>query len=288
MKTSKTILLATSLSLLILLTPLANAQPTLAVFWTGTSFSGTDPYYGTSIRAYKTGATAILLIAVTDLFGEYVNVTGAKVMMDWNGNYTTSGISSASPVRVNPGQQGTVTITFTVPSTTVASNLVTHGYAVSVNYTRTSVPGIHAFSLEGDGFAVYSADQGTAISLMQQLGLPSASGTTICGASGSSTFKTSEGISLCLQAVQQASMGVALYSSGNFTGSKTTLENAVSLWNQAISAENSKGASLELGAMLSGYGGLLLGIGAIIASIAALVYAWKRKEPKYISAPTTH
>jgi hypothetical protein len=285
---SKGVLLATSLSLLILLTPIVNAQPALAAFWAGTSFSGTDPYYGTTVRAYKTGATATLLIAVTDDFGEYLNVTGAKVMMDWNGNYTATGISATNPVRINPGQEGTITITFTVPSTTVATNLVTHGYSILVNYTRTSVVGTHTFATDGTGFAVYSADQGAAVALMQQLGLPSASGTTICGSSGSSTFKTSEGISLCLQAVQQASMGVALYASGNFTGSKTTLENAVSLWNQAISTESSKGSSLELGMMLSNYGTLLLGVAGIIASIAAIVYAVKRREPKYSSAVSTH
>lgn len=285
LKASKAFVTAALLSLLTILTPIVQAQPTLALFWTGTSFSGTDPYYGTSVKAYKTGTTATLLIAVTNPFGEYINVTGANLTTDWGGNYPTAGISSASPVRINAGALGTVTISFPVPLTTVASNLVTHSYTANVNYTRRSTPGMQSFSLDGTGFAVYSADQAAAVSLMQQLGLPSAFGTSLCGF-GTSNFKTSEGASVCAQATQQASLGVALYSSGNFTGAKTTLQNAVSLWNQAVSVENSKGASLELGATLGGYGGLLLGIGAIIASIAAIIYALKRKQASY--TPATH
>jgi hypothetical protein len=70
-----------------------------------------------------------------------------------------------------------------------------------------------------------------------------------------------------------------LYASGNFTGSKSYIQNAVSLWNQALNAENTKGASIEQGTMLGGYGGLLLGIGALIGGVAAVIYAFKRHTP---------
>jgi hypothetical protein len=129
---------------------------------------------------------------------------------------------------------------------------------------------------------VYSADQATDISLMQQLGLTSTfgpfSGVGLCGLAGSS-FKTAEGSSLCLQASQQAAQGQALYSSGNFTGSKTNMQNAVNLWNQALTIENSKGASVEQAAILGGYGGLILGVGALIGGVAAIIYAFKKHTP---------
>jgi hypothetical protein len=268
------------LALLAPLAPLAHAQLSVNPLWTGTFFKGMDPYYGITVTGYKQGGTASLVLAITNTAGNYVNVTGANVIMDWGTNYPTTGISASSPLRINPSNQGTVTISFTVP--TSVSNLVTHGFRGNVNFTITGIPGQQQDLFFGTGFAVYSADQATDISLMQQLGLTSTfglfSGIGLCGFAGSS-FKTAEGSSLCLQASQQAAQGQALYASGNFTGSKSYIQNAVSLWNQALNAENTKGASIEQGTMLGGYGGLLLGIGALIGGVAAVIYAFKRHTP---------
>ena len=288
MKLSRLHLLTAAL-LLALLAPLAHAQPfPVNPLWTGTYFKGLDPYYGTTVSAYKQGTIATLVLAITNLFGQYINVTGANVIMDWAGNYPTSGISSTNPVRINSDTQATVTITFTVPTT--VTNLVVHGFTGTVNYTRPGVVGQQQADFGGTGFAAYSSDQATDISLMQQLGLTSTFSLTaigLCGFGGSS-FKTTEGSSLCLQASQQAALGQALYSSGNFTGSKTYMQNAVSLWNQAITAENTKGASIEQGTTLGGYGGLLLGIGAIIGGVAAIIYAFRRRELQRATTPATH
>jgi hypothetical protein len=283
--------LLTGILLVALLAPLAHAQPfPVNPLWTGTYFKGFDPYYGTIVSAYKIGTTASLVLAITNTFGQYINVTGANVIMDWGTNYPTSGISATSPVRINANTQGTVTINFPVP--TSVTNLVIHGFTGDVNYTRTGVPGQQQLPpFDGTGFAAYSSDQATDISLMQQLGLTSTSAFTftgigLCGFGGSS-FKTAEGSSLCLQASQQAALGQALYSSGNFTGSKPYMQNAVSLWNQALSAESTKGASIEQGTTLGGYGGLLLGIGALIGAAAAIIYAFKRREPRSTPAPAS-
>jgi hypothetical protein len=274
--------------LLALLAPLAHAQPfPVSPLWTGTYFKGIDPYYGTTVSAYKVGTTANLVLAITNPFGSYINVTSANVMMDWGSNYPTTGISGNSPVRINANTQGTVTINFLVP--TSVTNLVIHSFTGTVNFTRTGVPGTQQLTFDGTGFAAYSSDQATDISLMQQLGLTPTlglSGVSLCGFGGS--FKTAEGSSLCLQASQQAALGQALYSSGNFTGSKPYMQNAVSLWNQAISVENSKGASIEQGTLFGGYGGLLLGIGALIGGVAGIIYAFRRREPRYTPTPASH
>jgi hypothetical protein len=280
--------LLTGILVLALLAPLAHAQPFPAnPIWTGTYFHGFDPFYGTIVSAYKTGTTATLVLAITNTFGQYLNVTGANVIMDWGNNYPTTGISASSPVRINANMQGTVTISFLVP--TSVTNIVTHGFTGNVNYTRTGALGQQQFSIDGTGFAAYSSDQATDISLMQQLGLTSTftfTGISLCGFGGSS-FKTAEGSSLCLQASQQAALGQALYSSGNFTGSKPYMQNAVSLWNQALAAESTKGASIEQGTTLGGYGGLLLGIGALIGGVAATIYAFKRREPRSTPTPAS-
>lgn len=289
MKHAKKLFLITILPLLALVLPVAHAQ-TVTNLWTGTAFTGTDPYYGSAVRAYRTGTTATLVVSiVNNFFSRYMNVTSVKLVPDWGTNYTATGIANTTPLRVNPDLLVTATITFTVPATSVATNLARHSYTVHVSYV-TPPPGPSGTQTTITGevdFAVYSVDQASAMSLMNQFGLPSASGFGV-GSCFSTFFKSSEATSLCLQSASQVSQGSALYATGNFTGAKNVLQNAVSLWNQAISTESSKGASLQQAAVYGGYGSLLLGIGALIGAVAAVLYALRRFGSQKVTATTSH
>jgi hypothetical protein len=276
------IILATAIAPLL---PRAHAD-IANVKWVNTAFTGTDPYYGagTTVSAYQTGSTATLYVQVTTAAsgGPYINVTGAKLFMDWNGNYTAGGL----PIKITQNNWGLVTVSFTVPSTNVASNLWTHTGFVNVNYTTPSGPGTRQFTDVVPTFAVYTTDQASAMSISQQLSFLG-TGTT-CGLA-SSSFKTAAGTANCQQAVQQFTLGRALYTQGNFTASNTAMKNALTSWNNAISADNGAGAGLDLSATLGAYGVLLLGIGGVIGGIALFIYAWKRpKELRALAASSTH
>jgi hypothetical protein len=265
--------------------PRAHAE-LINVKWVNTAFNGTDPYYGSTVSAYQTGSTATLYIPVTQantFGGSYINVTAAKLMMDWNGNYTATGL----PIKITQNNWAPVTITFQVPPTSVASNLWTHVGRLTVNYTTPATPGPHQFVEDPvPTFAVYSSDQAGAMSIAQQLSVLSGTGT--CGLV-SSSFKTAAGNANCQQAVQQFALGASLYKQGNFTASNTAMKNALNSWNAAISADSGTGAGLDLSATLGAYGVLLLGIGGVIGGIALLLYAWKRpKELRALAATTTH
>ncbi len=274
MKTSKTIALMAlpALVLLAFITPYGHAQ-SIQSTWTGMAYSGTDPFYNTNVKAFKQGTMATLNLIVTNFDGQYMNVTGAEVQFDWNGNYTAAGVTKTSPIRINSNNQGTVLIQFTVPTVT---NLVTHSYTISLNYTLQFSPGTNRQSFSfGSNFAAYSADQATAISEMQQLGLPNTFGfgTSLCGSFGTSNFKTARGNALCQQAQQQATQGMQQYSTGDFTNSKNTLQNAVNNWNQAISVDSGQGST----DLVATTGTFLLGVGAAIGSIAAIFFVAKRR-----------
>jgi hypothetical protein len=67
------------------------------------------------------------------------------------------------------------------------------------------------------------------------------------------------------------------------------MKNALSDWNNAISADSGAGAGLDLSATLGAYGVLLLGIGGVLGGVAILLYALKRpKELRALAASTTH
>src|SRR5690349_15655117 len=99
MKNSRTILCALIILTAAISPLLPRAHADIANFkWVNTAFSGNDPFYGSPplgvpVSAYQTGSTATLLMQVTTAGsgGSYINVTAAKLMMDWNGNYTATG-----------------------------------------------------------------------------------------------------------------------------------------------------------------------------------------------------
>jgi hypothetical protein len=287
MKNLRILLCTLIVSALVLSPMLPRAHAELVnVKWVNTAFSGTDPYYAAVVSAYQTGTPATLYVPVTQVNGfggSYINVTAAKLMMDWNGNYTATGL----PIKITLNNWAPVTITFPVPGTNVASNLWTHTGILTVNYTTPASPGTHQF-VENPvpTFAVYSSDQASAMSIAQQLSFLT-SGLT-CGLV-SSSFKTAAGNALCQQAVQQFVLGTSFYRQGNFTASNTAMKNALNNWNNAVSADSGAGAGLDLSATLGAYGVLLLGIGGVIGGVSILLYTLRRpKELRALAASTTH
>lgn len=278
MKTSRIALVTVSLLGIFLIAPAAaavQATPT----WQGFAYHGYDSFYGTTISGFTAGSTATLTLTVSNTFADYLNVTGAKVVFDWNGNYSGS-YSTSSPYRINGDAVLPVTISFTVPATTTATNLVLHSYSWSLNYTRSSTPTNHQQSFGfGDQFAVISSDQATALTSLQQI--PSGA---FCG-----SFRTVEGSTLCQQSTQQLSLANNLYQAGDFANAKNDYQTALNDWNQAVSADKSTGGNLELSTTVQGWGFLLLGIGALVAGLGGILYAIKRpRELRGMAATPTH
>ena len=250
------------------------------LMWLNQTFVGTDPFFSQNVNAYTSGSTATLNIPVSyanPYGGAYINVTGANLRMDWNGNYTNTGaISETNPLRINQNSQATIQLILTIPDTGTASNYRTHTViSFTVNYTTPASPGTKQFVGFVPALAVYNADQASAMSIYQQLGLSSsgfAGIPTMCGAFGTQAFKTEQGNALCQQALQQANLGIAMYKAGNFGQANTDLKNAQNDWNQALSAESSD----SLATTSSSWGTLMLGIGGLLAGVAATIYAIRR------------
>ena len=264
-------------------------SPIQAFAWTGTQYSGFDPFYsaavfgGSAVKAYRIGSAASLTLTVSNIFDTTIYVTAVKASMDWGKNYT---LSLSPATRIDKSNSTSFTVTFTVPNTSEASNLVVHTYKIIVEYTTTpggttsAIIAPEPFGPPPPPFVVYSADQADAMALMNKLGLPAFPGVTttqFCGFQ----FKTAEGTSLCLQSSREAIAGLNLYTNGDFAGAKTRLQKANDLMDQAIAVDSSRGSSTELASTLGSWGGLLLGIGAIIG---VAIYALRsRREARPVS-----
>jgi hypothetical protein len=104
------------------------------IVWLNTAYKGSDPLLGT-IQAYEEGSTATLKISIQNTTGETITIKGAKVNFDWTGGEYAA-TAGNYPATLANNESGIVTIVFTVPATSVASNLVKHSYTVSVDYDK--------------------------------------------------------------------------------------------------------------------------------------------------------
>ncbi len=279
MKLSKLGLFTLPLLLLGLVAPLAHAQDISSFNWIGALRNGSDPFYGGSVVGYRTGTTATLVITFGNSPGNTaVNVTRVMVLFDWGLNYASQGV----PVVINGGVLRTFNITFTVPGTGTATNLVLHSYTITVSFTDIPSTGTRTRSTSSSNFAIFSNDQADAMTVMQKLGGPATSGYLF------PVFRTAQASALAAQATSEANLGQSLYSSGDFTNAKVHLANANNLLGNATSIEQSKSSALDLSGIVSGWGSLLLGIGATIIGISGLIYvAQRRRQTHYIPTSAT-
>src|SRR5437879_13300668 len=107
MKTIRMAIIAMALLAIISIAPatIPRAHADLGTeMWLNQAYVGTDPFFSTTVNAYTPGSTATLNIPVTytnPYGGAYIAVTGAKLRMDWNGNYTNTGcVSSTNSLRI--------------------------------------------------------------------------------------------------------------------------------------------------------------------------------------------
>ena len=194
--------------------------------WLEPTFIGVDEFYGLSVTAYREGSTAKLGVIV-DRDGApmaQVNITAVSVVFDWGGNYT---LALTSPFVLDDTiTRAAFTVTFTVPATTVASNLFLHIYRIYVKYVTTIGP--NTFSTPPtDSFAVYSATQANAQALNQQ----------VDAYPDTWSFSSSEADALWEKGNNAAASGDAYYANGDFANAVASYQSALDFFNAAFEAE---------------------------------------------------
>lgn len=264
--------------------------------WIGATYTGYDDYYNADIIAYKEGTTAVLAVTVrhsnTTAVGG-LNVTRVYVSFDWGKTYTSTQVSSASPITIkNYGESRVFFINFTVPSTVNASNLYRHSYSIYADYAFKNTTGFlrtgtYAPYFAND-FVVYSTTQADAMDLARIIdeSNPPSGGWT--SAKAKILWNKQE---------NETDSGWVYYEQGDFARAKQRFSTAVSYINEAWDAEEAYLTVLEdlqiqqiqasirsLDAMTSFFNGLstmwvLFGIGWVLLGIGYII-KWLRKRPE--------
>jgi hypothetical protein len=242
----------------------------------------TDPFLGYVSAGYQTGSTANLKInIVNDLpSNKKMNISAVYVSFDWGMNYSSTEANYTQTLfyRLSPGMSHVFTITFTVPPTTVASNLMTHSYVIYVKDINAGGTEIHPYSnspISGSNFAVLSDDQVTCIETSGE----------ISKYSGYGVFMTAEAKELSLMASGAKTLADNAYKKANFVVAAANYQDSLSLYQDAWGNETSIVSGFEtslkdmidtssgainmmgLGYVIFGLGWVFIGIGVIIYSI---------------------
>ncbi len=258
-------------------------------------------FYYEYIVGYEVGSTASLNVLVENDLWPYdviMNVSAVKIGFDWNINYSSNEASVTNPVQLSPWETHTFKISFTVPSTTVASNMWTHTYTVYVEWVNATGGPVGSWARDWYTykFAVYSADQVNAVDLLSEY-------QALRSSYPPYYFSNTNASLLATQAGPQASMGEVLYERGDFAGARTKIQTALDLYNLAFAIEGDWGTtyqeaelnviqmeaeaySMEAEAamltanavMIQSYALLLFGGAAMLFGAAAVIYAIRKPK----------
>lgn len=227
--------------------------------WLDTAFKGYDSFYGTNVEAYDNGSIATLNVQINNDTQGFIIVQSAKLSFDWTGGvYATTD----SPITVAKGATGYITFSFTVPATSVASNMSTHSYMIEADIvmqggTQTT------WHDGGSDFVVYSSDQSGAMSLRQQM-----------EAIGVPALNTVNSRGLLAQSQVEKQLADQEYIAGDFQGAKNDYQQALTLQQDAQSKDKDPNTFSLVGPV----GSLLTGIGAMLLAAGLIYYVSRRPK----------
>jgi len=216
--------------------------------WLGTTYTGVDAFYGVgyTIYAYETGSNATLVVSVENTEGKQINVSAVGVRFDWSESYNSTDVSIDSPIVMDDNAIMTFSVSFMVPSTSVASNRFLHGYTIYVEHVNSTtgpkeIVGTMTKSYTEDpDFAVYSENQADARELKQII-----SGIESDVPINPLTFNSTAARLLVYKAKNETRIGDESYRRGDFAGAETHYNTALNLYNSAYATEETRGVKLD-------------------------------------------
>jgi hypothetical protein len=242
------LLIATMLMLTILLGTAGNAARAALDpgdwKWMGYTFHGYDSFHGATVYAYEYNSTAILSVTI---FNDYVtdknlNISALKVWMDWGTNYTSTMTTMSNPYVIPWHETRVVPIEFEVPSASGVSNNAIYGYTIFLEYVNATTGPKKILGSDkqfaGLDFVVYSNDQVEAQKTMIIVD-------EMFDTTNPNDFNSTKAKIWWIKAENETFVAGMNYNRGDFENAKTHYQNALSMINEAFTAEETKGGGFD-------------------------------------------
>jgi len=251
-----------------------------------------DDFYGNYVTGYQTGSVATFVVNVRNHLSKNMNVSAVIVSFDWRVNYTSTEVNLTSVFAIKPGEAHMFTVSFTVPSTTVASNLVTHKYKIYVDDVNATTGAkkllYNNWPLDLSNFVVFSSTQADAKETERELDKYD------WGYTIPYYFYSGEARELYILAKGAKTQGYNAYVKGDFATAASRYHEALDKIEIAWANETTMYSGFEksLKALVDngqgvlnmvGYGYTLFGIGFIFMGIGVLVYLVRKSGTPKVS-----
>jgi len=244
----KTKLLILTILLAFTILSASTTKPTQAVIsspkWLGDVYADFDSFHRANIIAYEYNATATLDVTVSNNYvaDRPVNISALKVSFDWGQNYTSAQTSLDKPFVIPWMESRVITITFKLPSQSEVSNRYMYSYRIYLEHVNSTTGPAKIIGSDtlfgGSNFVIYSTDQlqaqKTKIIVEQVLDMTSPR-----------DFNSTKAQLLWMKAENETFVAGMFYSLGNFTEANNHYQSALSLTDQAFTAEEAKGGGFD-------------------------------------------
>ena len=274
----------------------------------GLGVSGfTDPTTSATVDGIGAGSTLTVTVAIvantfTPAYQRNITV-GFKG--DWMNQYqNASNASSSTTLALSSNQQGTATVSVTMPSTGGLTDhtwnvAVWDGAANSLNGAACSIGNnpngptaacdLIPYSDAGySQLAIYTSDQlSGAQANVQAASAISSVGSAITLVTGSLVHTPPPGATAAAGQLAQAntemSLGSQSWRNGDYSGAKNHYQNALNDANAAANSLTSQGGGTDeanlVNLILGGTGIALIGVGALLAGLGAFVHYIRKPKP---------
>ena len=247
----------------------AGAQPWLgvqieSVQWLEAKYEGFDSFHGQNIVAYEASTTGSVVAKVYNHTNDEVTIDYARLEFGWGGNPIEA---TSKPATIAKTSYVLIAWDVPVPSTTVASNLIVHTWAMKLRWHIGDSDTSTDEETGGTNFVVYAADQSACRDSIDKWDANNEA-YTIWGYKGRDMMRVP--LDLYNKAENQ-------YNSGDFENAKANYAEAVIKQEEAIKADAKCALTDQSAQALQGTGGnkgigyLIAGIGILLAGIGVMV-----------------
>ncbi len=279
----------------------------ITVSLSGLGVSGfADPTTGVTVNGIGAGSTLTVTVAIvansfTPAYQRNVTV-GFKG--DWMNQYqNATNASPGSTLALSSNQQGTATISVTMPTT---GGLTDHTWNVAVwdgaanslngatcnigNNPNGPVAACDLIPYTDAGYsqlAIYTSDQLSGAQASVQAGSAISSVNSAIALVTTASLNHPPGVTAAAGQIAQAntemSLGSQSWRNGDYGGAKSHYQNALNDANAAANSLTGQGGGVDeanlVNLILGGTGIALIGVGALLAGIGAFIYFRRKPKP---------
>ena len=273
--------------------------------WVEPDYIGEDEYYENDVIGYLAGTYWNFTFSITNDASDPLNISAIRAYFDWGKNYT---YTYATPMQMMPSTTQVLSLYNVTPPITEVSELCTYEYWIYVDYANSSTSPYQIMGkyqvAHGHYFAILSQDHLDCLRLWRKLSNMNGFGSGLGQVSVLYGPPEITKVYIMMQkAYMEYALGSEIFQTGVFSEAKTHLQNAETMYDEALDTWDQRGTAIEDAelnqtmaltnyynaqadaqrksadaSLVNAYGWLLFGLGWTFIGLGAIVYGMRKPK----------